>query len=134
MLVKLEYIWLDGYQPESNLRSKTKIWDWDPTQNPKYNTLRENGPCPEELPTWSFDGSSTRQAEGNFSDCLLQAVRVIADPQRTQGFLVLCEVLNADGTPHISNNRHLLGNEEEYWFGFEQEYTLIKDGKPFGFS
>ena len=133
MLVKLEYIWLDGYQPESNLRSKTKIWDWDPTQNPKYNTLRENGPCPEELPTWSFDGSSTRQAEGNFSDCLLQAVRVIADPQRKQGFLVLCEVLNADGTPHISNNRHSLGNEKEYWFGFEQEYTLIKDGKPLGF-
>ena len=133
MLVKLEYIWLDGYQPESNLRSKTKIWDFDPTINPKYNTLRENGPCPEELPTWSFDGSSTRQAEGNFSDCLLQPVRVIADPQRKQAFLVLCEVLNADGTPHISNNRHLLGNEEEYWFGFEQEYTLIKDGKPLGF-
>ena len=30
MLVKLEYIWLDGYQPESNLRSKTKIWDFNP--------------------------------------------------------------------------------------------------------
>tara|TARA_Y100000401_G_scaffold24731_1_gene17104 strand:- start:3652 stop:4701 length:1050 start_codon:yes stop_codon:yes gene_type:complete len=133
MLVKLEYIWLDGYQPESNLRSKTKIWNFDPTVNPKYNTLRENGPCPEELPTWSFDGSSTRQAEGNFSDCLLQPVRVIADPQRQQAFLVLCEVLNPDGTPHVSNTRHLLGNEEEYWFGFEQEYTLIKDGKPLGF-
>jgi len=133
MLIKLEYIWLDGYQPESNLRSKTKIWGWDPTQNPKYNTLRENGPCPEELPTWSFDGSSTRQAEGNFSDCLLHPVRVIADPQRKQAFLVLCEVLNADGTPHSSNNRHLLESSEEYWFGFEQEYTLIKDGKPLGF-
>ena len=133
MLVKLEYIWLDGYQPESNLRSKTKIWDWDPTLNPKYNTLRENGPCPEELPLWSFDGSSTRQAEGNFSDCLLQPVRVIADPQRKQAFLILCEVLNSDGTPHVSNNRYRLGEDEEYWFGFEQEYTLIKDGKPLGF-
>ena len=33
MLVKLEYIWLDGYSPESNLRSKTKIWDFDPMPN-----------------------------------------------------------------------------------------------------
>ena len=24
-MVKLEYIWLDGYQPEANLRSKTKV-------------------------------------------------------------------------------------------------------------
>jgi len=133
MLVKLEYIWLDGYQPESNLRSKTKIWDFNPTQEPKYNTLRENGPCPEELPMWSFDGSSTRQAEGNFSDCLLHPVRVIADPQRKQAFLVLCEVLNADGTPHASNIRCKLTDEKQFWFGFEQEYTLIKDGKPLGF-
>ena len=132
MLVKLEYIWLDGYLPESNLRSKTKIWDFSPTTD-QYSPLRENGPCPEELPTWSFDGSSTRQAEGNFSDCLLHPVRVIADPQRKQAFLVLCEVLNADGTPHISNHRHILNNEDQFWFGFEQEYTLIKDGKPLGF-
>jgi len=82
---------------------------------------------------WSFDGSSTQQAEGNFSDCLLKPVRVIMDPQRKQSFLVLCEVLNADGTPHISNHRHILNNEDQFWFGFEQEYTLIKDGKPLGF-
>jgi len=133
MLVKLEYVWLDGYQPESNLRSKTKIWDWDPVETPKFNPLRENGPCPEELPTWSFDGSSTKQAEGNYSDCLLQPVRVIADPQRKQAFLVLCEVMNSDGTPHISNKRNSIENSDEFWFGFEQEYTLIKDGKPLGF-
>ena len=133
MLIKLEYIWLDGYQPESNLRSKTKIWDWDPKQNPKYNTLRENGPCPEELPIWSFDGSSTKQAEGNFSDCLLKPVRVVADPSRKQAFLVMCEVLNPDGTPHSTNNRHDIKEDKDCWFGFEQEYTLIKNGKPLGF-
>ena len=65
MLVKLEYIWLDGYSPESNLRSKTKMWDFDPPKQPKYNTLRENGPCTEELPVWSFDGSSTQTSRGN---------------------------------------------------------------------
>ena len=26
MIYKLEYIWLDGYTPEPNLRSKTKVW------------------------------------------------------------------------------------------------------------
>ena len=145
MLVKLEYIWLDGYTPDQNLRSKTKIWDFNPTQTPKFNVLRENGPCADELPFWSFDGSSTKQAEGNFSDCLLKPVRVISDPQRKQAFLVMCEVLNADSTPHESNNRHLIPSgeddtymlgeliEEDIWFGFEQEYTLIKDGKPLGF-
>ena len=133
MLIKLEYIWLDGYTPDQNLRSKTKIWEFNPTQTPKFNILRDNGPCPDELPNWSFDGSSTKQAEGNFSDCLLKPVRVISDPQRKQAFLVLCEVLNADGTPHISNHRHILNNEDQFWFGFEQEYTLIKDGKPLGF-
>jgi glutamine synthetase len=133
MLIKLEYIWLDGYQPESNLRSKTKVWDWDPTQQPKYNTLRENGPCPEELPIWSFDGSSTRQAEGTSSDCLLRPVRVVADPVRTQAFLVMCEVLNADFTPHETNHRDKLKTDSDAWFGFEQEYTLIKNGKPLGF-
>ena len=139
MLVKLEYVWLDGYIPEANLRSKTKIWEFTPADTPKYNIIRENGPCPEELPIWSFDGSSTQQAEGNYSDCLLKPVRVIMDPQRKQSFLVMCEVLNADSTHHPSNTRHLIPSREngvddsKIWFGFEQEYTLVKNGKPLGF-
>ena len=28
MKLKLEYIWLDGYTPEPNLRSKIKVFDW----------------------------------------------------------------------------------------------------------
>ena len=24
-------------------------------------------------------------------------------------------------------------NNEDFWFGFEQEYTLVKDGRPLGF-
>ena len=30
MKCKLEYIWLSGERPEPNIRSKTKIWDFDP--------------------------------------------------------------------------------------------------------
>jgi len=151
MKVKLEYIWLDGYKPEPNLRSKTKVWDYLPEENPKYMVSRENGcPSPDELPIWSYDGSSTKQAEGNKSDCLLKPVRVIRDPQRKSAYLVMCEVLNPDGTPHPTNTRSLIkdnvkdkgvfvnakdftSTSDEMWFGFEQEYTLVKDGKPLGF-
>jgi glutamine synthetase len=49
-------------------------------------------------------------------------------------YLVLCEVMNPDGTPHETNTRSLIGEEEEgLWFGFEQEYTIMKEGKPLGF-
>jgi len=138
MKVKLEYIWLDGHTPEPNLRSKTKVWEWDP-KNPKFTHLkRTNGPHPDELPIWSFDGSSTKQADSSNSDCLLKPVRVIVDIDRVQSFLVLCEVLNVDGTPHISNTRHLINDEYDSsengcWFGFEQEYTLFKDCRILGF-
>ena len=55
--VKAEYIWLDGYEPVANLRSKTKIVE-----------LSEE-PTLDELPVWNFDGSSTQQADGSSSDC-----------------------------------------------------------------
>ena len=125
MKAKLEYIWLDGYKPEPNLRSKTKVIDLD-ENNPVLTT--------EDVGNWSFDGSSTQQAEGNKSDCVLKPVRVIRDPQRPKSFLVMCEVLNADGSPHESNFRSTIENDsEENWFGFEQEYTIMKNDKPIGF-
>ncbi|MHA3770974.1 glutamine synthetase beta-grasp domain-containing protein [Verrucomicrobiota bacterium sgz303538] len=118
---KLEYIWLDGYEPTPNLRSKTLIKDFD-----AFPTL-------EQLPMWGFDGSSTRQAEGRSSDCLLKPVAVFPDPARKNGVLVMCEVLLPDGTPHPSNSRATIIDDEHAWFGFEQEYFLYKDGAPLGF-
>jgi glutamine synthetase len=123
--LKFEYVWLDGYTPLPHIRSKTAIRDkddWDGTL--------------ESLPEWSFDGSSTRQAEGHFSDCILKPVKVCKDPTRKKGYLVLCEVNNADHTPHATNTRVLLDDEQEgdFWFGFEQEYVLMTDdGRPIGF-
>ena len=133
MKLKLEYVWLDGYTPEPNLRSKIKVFDWEESQSSLQNPLFAS-PSPEDLPLWSFDGSSTMQAEGNSSDCVLKPVRVYQDP--TKGgfsFLVFCEVLNADGTPHESNLRASLPNNEEFWFGFEQEYVLSRNDRPLGF-
>ncbi len=109
---KLEYIWLDGFQPTQSLRSKTRI-------------ERDFSGKVEDCPMWSFDGSSTQQADGNDSDCLLKPVAIFPDPERSNGYLVMTEVLNADGTPHVSNGRATIDDDDnDFWFGFEQEYFL----------
>jgi hypothetical protein len=85
---------------------------------------------------WSFDGSSTEQATGGDSDCLLKPVAVFPDPGRKNGFLVMTEVLNADGSPHESNGRATIADDDEdFWFGFEQEYFLwcTSNNNPPGF-
>lgn len=118
---KLEYIWLDGYEPVANLRGKTQIKEFD-----TFPTL-------SELPMWGFDGSSTRQAEGKSSDCLLKPVACHPDPTKTHAALVMCEVLMPDGSPHPSNSRASVIDDPDAWFGFEQEYFLYQDGVPLGF-
>ncbi|MFP6586452.1 MAG: glutamine synthetase, partial [Pirellulaceae bacterium] len=76
-------------------------------------------------PIWSFDGSSTEQADGADSDCLLKPVAIYPDKGRRDAFLVMTEVLNADGSPHASNGRATIEeDDDDYWFGFEQEYFL----------
>ena len=118
---KLEYIWLDGYEPVANLRGKTQVKEFK-----KFPDL-------EDLPMWGFDGSSTRQAEGHSSDCLLKPVAVFPDPTKTDAALVMCEVLLPDGSPHPSNSRATIIDDPDTWFGFEQEYFLFQNGAPLGF-
>ena len=119
---KLEYIWLDGYEPVPNLRGKTQVKEFK-----KFPEL-------DELPMWGFDGSSTRQAEGKNSDCMLKPVAVFPDTTKKNGVLVMCEVMNPDGvTPHPSNSRAGILDDPGAWFGFEQEYFLYQDGAPLGF-
>ena len=126
MKVMAEYIWMDGHTPTQKLRSKTKI-------------LSKKISSVSELPEWGFDGSSTNQAEGNFSDCLLKPVWLCKDPIRgKENILVMCEVMNADGSVHASNTRaHLREIEEKFskekiWFGIEQEYTFFEGRNPLG--
>jgi len=120
---KAEYIWIDGTEPTPRLRSKTKVL--------------EDG---KELPIWGFDGSSTNQAPGSNSDCVLQPVASFADPIRGgDDVLVMSEVLLPDLTPHVTNTRALLRpiaekfGDQEPLFGIEQEYTFFRDGRPLGF-
>ena len=61
----LEYVWLGA---NNELRSKTKV-----VSGEMYHLV-------EEMPLWSFDGSSTEQAPGNHSDCILKPIKSIPQP------------------------------------------------------
>ena len=119
---KAEYIWIDGAVPTPKLRSKTKVVD-----------------VGEQPPIWGFDGSSTAQAMGHASDCVLQPVFICPDPIRgDDNKLVMCEVLTSDMKPHPSNTRAGLAEaaskyaSHEMWFGIEQEYTFFEGLRPLG--
>ena len=131
MLKLAEYLWLDGTEPTASVRSKARVVDLP----------EERDVTPDCFPRWSFDGSSTGQADGGNSDLLLEPVHVVRDPLRGNGnYLVLCEVDDPDGKPHASNQRARLraaleeaGTELDPWLGFEQEYTMVRNGRPLGF-
>jgi glutamine synthetase len=119
---KAEYIWIDGAEPTRKLRSKTKIL--------KKGT---------EPPIWGFDGSSTNQAVGHASDCVLKPVCVVPDPVRGgDNKLVMTEVLLTDMSPHPTNTRAQLVEiakkyaSLDFWFGIEQEYTFFEGTRPLG--
>jgi glutamine synthetase len=119
-----EYIWIDGTKPTPLMRNKTKI-------------IADG----EKPPIWGFDGSSTEQAPGDKSDCVLRPVWQCPDPIRGgDNILVMCEVLLNDMTPHATNTRAAAAKvakkyaKHEPWFGIEQEYTMLAaDGHPLGF-
>jgi glutamine synthetase len=117
-----EYIWIDGTKPTALMRNKTKV-------------LADG----EKPGTWGFDGSSTNQAPGENSDCVLEPVFICPDPIRGgDNILVLCEVFLPDGTPHPTNTRRPCVEvadkyaDQEPMFGIEQEYTFMQDGRPLG--
>jgi glutamine synthetase len=131
---RAEYIWYDGNEgtPEKGLifnemRSKTKCI---PEPITSMNA--------EDFPDWSYDGSSTGQAEGDDSDVVIKPVFVCPDPIRGgTDVLVMCETFCSDGkTPHPTNDRAKLRavlenkvcQDADALYGFEQEYTML-DGK-----
>ena len=38
-------------------------------------------------------------------------------------YLVMTEVLNADGTAHSSNGRAMIDDDGDFWFGFEESIS-----------
>lgn len=125
----LEYVWIDGHD---NLRSKIKVID------------SNNIMTIERCPIWNFDGSSTNQSEGHFSDVILKPVRLYNNPffddklVNSKSYLVLCECYTTDMKPHVTNLRakcvetNTLMIEHECLFGIEQEYVIFeRNGKPY---
>ena len=122
MSYQAEYIWIDGTKPTPLMRNKTRI-------------IADGA----EPGIWGFDGSSTNQAPGNHSDCVLEPAFICPDPIRGgKNILVLCEVFLPDMTPHPSNTRSACVAaaekfaEQEPMFGIEQEYTFMQNGRPLG--
>eukprot|EP01084_Bolivina_argentea_P182846 315595_1 len=118
--VQVEYIWIGG--SGMDIRAKTR------TLPNKITNIKD-------IPCWNYDGSSTGQADGSYSEIWLKPVKYIRDPFRSgDNLLCLCETLNAkDMTPTDTNNRVRANKifEEKAvqqaipWFGIEQEYTLM---------
>ena len=130
MSIKAEYIWFDGTMPSALIRSKSRIID-SSSKEVELNSF----------PNWGFDGSSTNQAAGNNSDCILKPVSFVVNPlEKNESYLVMCEVFDRDNNPHSTNTRSLLreilnlgANKEDAFFGFEQEYTLFDlKNRPLG--
>ena len=116
-IVVAEYIWIDG----ETLRSKIKIF---------HSEILD-------FPEWNFDGSSTGQSETKNSDLILKPIYSCKNPffeKLEKSYIVLCEVINPDGTPHETNNYRKLFNfiqqnlkldYNDYLFGIEQEYVIL---------
>lgn len=120
--IQAEYVWIGG-RGSMDLRSKAR-------------TISGPVHLPKEVPIWNFDGSSTEQAPGENSEVYLQPCAVYRDPFRgAPNVLVLCECVVPLGggkfAPHSGNTRSKAKEifeeleDEEPWYGIEQEYTLL---------
>lgn len=131
-ILKCEYIWLDGNETQT-LRSKTRVLSLKSEEENWNLSIKD-------IPMWTFDGSSTNQADTKSSDLVLRPVFACIDSNRENGVLVLCDVLNPDMTPHESNYRarlidEVLKNKEaEPFVGFEQEYFLCDGSNIMGWD
>jgi len=116
-----EYVWVDA---KGETRSKTRTLP------------KAKGEAVENLPRWNFDGSSTDQAPGDDSEVILRPCRIFKDPFRPRddgvdNILVMCDTYTPAGESLPTNTRAYAAkafeghDDEEIWFGLEQEFTLF---------
>lgn len=119
--IMAEYVWVDA---DGNTRSKTRTLTPDKAE------------AVENLPKWNFDGSSTNQAPGDDSEVILKPQAIFTDPFRPRSdglrnILVMCDTYTPAGEPLPTNTRAIAAaafeghEDEEIWFGMEQEFTLF---------
>ena len=120
-----EYVWIDG---DGGLRSKTKTINVD--------NLLDKLMRVDQYPIWNYDGSSTKQANGDDSEVLLYPVAIYKDPfmfnsASMKHVLVLCETQYPDGSVPKTNNRRKAVEifnknlDAKPWYGIEQEFYLF---------
>ena len=87
-------------------------------------------------PEWSYDGSSTNQANGDDSEVILKPQAVFSNPGFNEGLnqyvLVLCDTYTPQGIP-LSNNHRVKAVElfnknmnARPWYGIEQEFYITE--------
>lgn len=119
--IMAEYVWVDA---KGSTRSKTRTLTPDKAE------------AVENLPKWNFDGSSTGQAPGDDSEVILRPQAIFKDPFRPRSdglsnILVMCDCYTPAGEPIATNTRAVAAaafeghDDEEVWFGLEQEFTLF---------
>ena len=121
----LEYIWIDG---KYGMRSKYRVWN---SNDDSFN-----------FPIWNYDGSSTDQTDTSNSEVILCPVASYPNPflrdhELGKSYLVLCDtyIYNDFGllVPSNTNNRYQSNiifnrsNQDNPWFGLEQEYFMMKN-------
>ena len=128
----VEYVWTDF---EDKLRSKTRVLEY----NESYLS------DPSTLPDWNYDGSSTKQANGNDSEIMIKPQKVIKCPfRRGNNLIVLCDGYTPAGEAIPTNHRHQANEIFENptvkackpWYGLEQEFYFrtFKTDRILGFD
>lgn len=121
------YVWLDS---DDSPRSKVKV-------------LKDQIRFLRDLPVWNYDGSSTGQATGRYSDVLLKPQRMYTDPFRGKPHvIVLCDCWDEESTPNIYNSRIKLKeiieqlNIENSKIKLEQQFVLCEPMRniPYGWQ
>ena len=122
MKFKLEYIWLDGYEPTP-----------EPAQQDEDRRLRGE-PTARRAAALELR-RQLDPAGGRLELGLLPAAgRALPRPgTRATRSSSCARCCCPDGTPHPSNSRGTIPDDPDAWFGFEQEYFLYHDGSPLGF-
>jgi len=126
-----EYIWIGG---TGEFRSKTRVITLQPNQT---------AIALHDIPVWNYDGSSTKQAEGKFSEIIIVPRAIYRNSfVMTNDMFVICDTYTPDMKPHDTNTRaNAAALFDKYpalkpWYGLEQEYFFIDPltNLPFGYK
>ena len=116
--IMAEYCWIDAV---GGVRSKTRTLP-----------LSKLAKGAVGLPEWNYDGSSTDQAPGDDSEVIMKPRALFKDPFRLGNHvMVMCDTYTPAGVALPTNTRAPAADafkgkeDEEPWFGLEQEYTLF---------